>query len=752
LDDFAFVNVYDDPPGDIGCNEEHQDLHVGGCELNFYALRDIHEGEEILMDATHLNPEPFGWEWFGLDDHVDWWETDGWNIPDLLLHFQCQDTSPRPIYTQSMWMKLRQIYHDIVGSERSSIGTPISEKDGFDVQIEIKRTQDTGRSLFAAQDIQKGDLIWTGNRQTALFDNAKEYKKFLALIPSDLACDQLRGLAYVLTDDKVDDQVNWRIAVGLDDSAFANTILYDYETPDAGCLPEWKNRYPGGCKLSVFALRDIKKGQEIFVDYDHFVDQIDIPDGWNYFGLGTTLWFEVERRTQGELWQEEEYFLPDLWDHFECDYHYEYPGLLYNQETWMNLRQVYHDVVGSAESSIGSPVSEEDGFSVTVQVKQSESKGRSLFATQDIKKGEHIWSGMKQGALFDNDVDFKTFLARIPEHIACDHLHHLGFVQLFGEDNDNMDDARIGAILDDCAFVNTRAPVELPREDANADADPANAGCMPEWKDRYPGGCNQNLFALKDIRAGQEIVVEDTDFNTPDDWEWFNMGPFLAHERDALEQMRQEEGFYDRLFSPWSHYNCDDTSVWPLPRPLYSQDMWMRLREAYVDIVGSTKSSIGTEALAEDGFALSVEVKQAPGKGRGLFAAEDIPRGRLIWSSLKQTACFESGEDFTNFLDALEVGEACDVIQWSYVHAIPGVANKGATQISTDLDNMTFVNQVMTEDEDPDAGCLPEWEARHPGGCWMNTYALRDIKDGEEILIDYTEFAIADGWSKFGLG
>jgi SET domain-containing protein len=34
----------------------------------------------------------------------------------------------------------------------------------------------------------------------------------------------------------------------------------------------------------------------------------------------------------------------------------------------------------------------------------------------------------------------------------------------------------------------------------------------------------------------------------------------------------------------------------------------------------------------------------------------------------------------------------------------------------------------------------------------MNTYALRDIKDGEEILIDYTEFAIADGWSKFGLG
>jgi hypothetical protein len=245
-----------------------------------------------------------------------------------------------------MWMKLRQIYHDAVGSGRNSIGTPISEKDaGFDVKIEIKRTKDTGRSLFAAQDIQKGELIWAGTRQTALFDNAEEYKKFLAFIPTDLACDQLvRGLAYVIRDDDDDDQANWRIAVGLDDSAFANTILYDHEIPDAGCLPEWEDRYLGGCKLNFFAMRDIKKGQEIFVDYEHLVDdeQYDISDAWEYFGLGTTLWFEVEERPQDEIiWKDEEYFLPDLWDLFKCDN--QSPEPLYNQETWMNLRQVYHD-------------------------------------------------------------------------------------------------------------------------------------------------------------------------------------------------------------------------------------------------------------------------------------------------------------------------------------------------------------------------------------------------------------------------
>jgi hypothetical protein len=446
------------------------------------------------------------------------------------------------------------------------------------------------------------------------------------------------------------------------------------------------------------------------------------------------------------FWKEKEYFLPDLWDHFECDDHYESPGPLYNQETWMNLRQVYHDVVGSRKSSIGSPVLEEDGFSVTVQVfKQSESKeGRSLFATQDIKKGEHIWSGLKQEAMFDNGVDFKRFLARIPVPIACDHLHYLGSVD-FDDDSDSMaKDARISAILDDGAFFNTVAR----EEDAASDADSANAGCMPEWEDRHPGGCDQNLFALKDIRAGQEITIvdeEDADSNKSDGWELFDMGPFLAHQRDALEQMRQN----DHLFNPWSHYNCNDDSVWTQPRPLYSNDVWMRFRQTYIDVVGSTDSSIGTEVNPKDGFVISTEVKRAPGKGRGLFAAEDIPRGQLIWMSSKQTASFESGEDFKDFLDLLEVDEACDIIQMSYVYGTT-TSNEGAMEILTELDNMTFVNSV--EDEDPDAGCLPEWEARDPGGCIMNVYALRDIENGEEILVDYSEMgAIKDGWNEFGI-
>ena len=37
------------------------------------------------------------------------------------------------------------------------------------------------------------------------------------------------------------------------------------------------------------------------------------------------------------------------------------------------------------------------------------------------------------------------------------------------------------------------------------------------------------------------------------------------------------------------------------------------------------------------------------------------------------------------------------------------------------------------------------------GGCKQNYFALRDINVGEEILLDYGDFAIAHGWEWFGL-
>jgi len=33
----------------------------------------------------------------------------------------------------------------------------------------------------------------------------------------------------------------------------------------------------------------------------------------------------------------------------------------------------------------------------------------------------------------------------------------------------------------------------------------------------------------------------------------------------------------------------------------------------------------------------------------------------------------------------------------------------------------------------------------------QNLFALRDIEAGEQLLVDYGEFAVPEGWEKFGL-
>jgi hypothetical protein len=469
--------------------------------------------------------------------------------------------------------------------------------------------------------------------------------------------------------------------------------------------------------IQTLIQRTLVAGQELVDEVDTDFDQ---TDGWEWFDMGPFL--ANERDDLEELRRDR---LFDPWDHYNCNDPsvWTMPRPLYSLDMWMRLRQAYIDVVGSTKSSIGNEASPEDGFAISAEVKQAPGKGRGLFAAEDIPRGQLIWTALKQSAAIDSGEDYKHFLDLLQVDEACDVIQW-SYVDTTprGADAAATHISTISTDLDNMTFV-------------NGDEEDANAGCLPQWEARDPGGCLMNDYALQDIKKGEEILVDYGEFAIRDGWRQFGL----------LNENKMPE---DRLFVPWDHYNCDDASVWTMPRPLYTQDMWMLLRQAYVDIVGGTNSNIGTKVSAEDGFVMSTEVKQAPGKGRGLFAAEEIPRGQLIWSSSKQTASFETGKDYKHFLDSLEVDAACDVIQWSYVHAVPGGVNGDDTHISTDLDNMTFVNGDV---DDANAGCLPEWEVRHPGGCLENVYALQDVKKGEEILVDYGEFAIKDGWGKFGI-
>uniref|UniRef100_A0A7S3V5V9 Uncharacterized protein n=1 Tax=Chaetoceros debilis TaxID=122233 RepID=A0A7S3V5V9_9STRA len=71
------------------------------------------------------------------------------------------------------------------------------------------------------------------------------------------------------------------------------------------------------------------------------------------------------------------------------------------------------------------------------------------------------------------------------------------------------------------------------------------------------------------------------------------------------------------------YFECDLDA----PRPIISQSTWRHARELYHAGANNHPSKV-----LSDGFFVPVEAKKAPGKGRGIFATEDIEKGTLIWN------------------------------------------------------------------------------------------------------------------------
>jgi len=74
--------------------------------------------------------------------------------------------------------------------------------------------------------------------------------------------------------------------------------------------------------------------------------------------------------------------------------------------------------------------------------------------------------------------------------------------------------------------------------------------------------------------------------------------------------------------------NCDTIYKEGLPIP--SKETWRKYRETYVSVVGEMNSTIGDPVADFNGVPVSHFVKQSPGRGRGIFAGEDITEGTLF--------------------------------------------------------------------------------------------------------------------------
>jgi hypothetical protein len=193
---------------------------------------------------------------------------------------------------------------------------------------------------------------------------------------------------------------------------------------------------------------------------------------------------------------------------------------------------------------------------------------------------------------------------------------------------------------------------------------------------------------------------------------------------EKLEWWESDHWTHGKL---WNRFDCN--TVFESEKQIPSTETWMKMRQACVDVVGSSKSTVGAEPI---------EVQQSPGKGRGIFATEDVPRGQGIWSGAMQRAQFDTGFNCNEFLDSLSDEDACDVLQFSYALILgDDKENKQNARICVELDNGAIMTSIDFVRDPVDAGCLPEWSDVFRGGCDHDQHALRDIKKGDEILMSY---------------
>ena len=184
-----------------------------------------------------------------------------------------------------------------------------------------------------------------------------------------------------------------------------------------------------------------------------------------------------------------------------------------------------------------------------------------------------------------------------------------------------------------------------------------------------------------------------------------------------------------------------DVSV---PSPIYSSETWMSLREEYHSVMESSYDSNASPDYY-DGFSVNFETKFNTEKGRRAnYALNDIPEGTLIWKST-YTAAFRDGSSYRHFLRRMSPTMACDVMSLAYTRRDVD----GLVTACVDLDAGSFTNGGDTEEELNIA-----LRDGHPSdtGCDLEFYATRDIREGEELAVDYYSFAMGDhGWVEMGL-
>jgi hypothetical protein len=184
---------------------------------------------------------------------------------------------------------------------------------------------------------------------------------------------------------------------------------------------------------------------------------------------------------------------------------------VHQQDVWTTFNRIYNEAMGLEKSSI-PPTYDLSGFQIPIEIKYSENVGRGVFTKVDIKKGDLIYISTNN-AQFQTAQEYRNFLKRLPEDLACDVLIW-AFSRMVSAEKEEEFIACVD--LDEGSFVNsahysqTECNMELGTKD----------GLLKEDEDETVTwyGCDLKFYAMRNIKADEEIRADYGDFAEPHGW------------------------------------------------------------------------------------------------------------------------------------------------------------------------------------------------------------------------------------------
>ena len=201
--------------------------------------------------------------------------------------------------------------------------------------------------------------------------------------------------------------------------------------------------------------------------------------------------------------------ISEITDHLDCEWE---SKEVHQQDAWTTFNRIYNEAVGFDKSSI-PPKYDLSGFQIPIEIKYSEDVGRGVFTKVDIKKGDLIYISTNN-AQFQTAQEYRNFLKQLPQALACDVIIW-AFSRMVSVEKEKEFIACVD--LDEGSFVNSahHSKLECNMELGTKD------GLLKEDDDEKVTwyGCDLRFFAIRDIKAGEEIRADYGDFAEPHGWQ-----------------------------------------------------------------------------------------------------------------------------------------------------------------------------------------------------------------------------------------